>query len=175
VFVCVSMVYMVYIYICIYIYIYRELEAARARGGGVGGLRFLVYTPGSEGWGNRALVLAGVVLAALQTQRLLIVDWSGSPPLQEAFAPMPFIWRWDTGGGGGGGGGEDWGGGGGEGPGSRTYQEFLGWGVGKPWVEVDVACAVSGREGPVGVAAGLMCDDNPSFTEVFFYHHYFSD
>jgi hypothetical protein len=104
---------------------------------------------------------------------------------------MPFIWRWDTGGGGRGGwggaeqgGGEGGaegagerggggGGGGGEGGGrgsrgNRSYEEFLGWGVGKPWAEVDVACAVAGREGPVGVAAGLVCDDNPSFTEVSF-------
>jgi hypothetical protein len=46
--------------------------------------RFLVYTPGTEGWGNRMLVLASMVLMAIQTERELVVDWHGAVPLDQA-------------------------------------------------------------------------------------------
>mmetsp|Transcript_23759 Transcript_23759/g.77356 ORF Transcript_23759/g.77356 Transcript_23759/m.77356 type:complete len:638 (-) Transcript_23759:41-1954(-) len=57
--------------------------------------RFLVYTPGAEGWGNRALVLSSVLLFAMHTERFLVLDWSGSPNLTAGFAPLPIFWDWN--------------------------------------------------------------------------------
>ena len=55
----------------------RVLEERRARGGGADELRFLVVTPGPEGWGNRVLVIMAAVLTAMQTQRMIVLEWVG--------------------------------------------------------------------------------------------------
>ena len=44
----------------------RTLENHRRSVGKGAGLRFLVVTPGPEGWGNRALVLGSALLMAMQ-------------------------------------------------------------------------------------------------------------
>ena len=54
------------------------------QGSSPGSRRFLVYTPGTEGWGNRMLVLASMVLMAIQTERELVIDWHGAVPLDQA-------------------------------------------------------------------------------------------
>lgn len=57
--------------------------------------RLLVYTPGPEGWGNRMLVLASIVLMAVQTERELVLDWNGPVPLDQVFDDSFFALFWD--------------------------------------------------------------------------------